>query len=139
MAACTDSSLAPAPIEATDNCDFCRMVISDLRYASEVVYAGGNPYKFDDIGCMRRFLAHRQSGEEAIVFVHDFETQAWIPGSEAWFVRSAKLATPMSGGIVAFSNRNRAQAFAAKNRTEPVRYSQLPPVEPEEQGAANGW
>jgi copper chaperone NosL len=47
-------------------------------------------------------------------FVHDYDSEDWIRGEEAFFVRSQQIKTPMDGGIVAFLSQERAGIFAAE-------------------------
>ena len=46
-------------------------------------------------------------------WVHDYGTEEWIPAGEAVYVSGNELHTPMGFGVVAFSNPQRAQDFAA--------------------------
>ena len=88
-------------------CGYCRMAISQKQFAAEVLDSDGNPVKFDDIGCMLRYLASRQQ-KPAAVFVVDYETRQWNEAGRSFFVRSSKISTPMAGGLLAFSDRSRA-------------------------------
>lgn len=75
----------------------CGMVITDLRYASQVVARDGKTWFFDDIGCMAAWLSARPFKDEAMVWVHDLESGAWIDGRQAWYSRTDQ--TPMSYGF----------------------------------------
>ena len=55
LAACAGEAIKPVDIEASDMCSFCRMAISEKRYAAEIIDAEDNVMKFDDIGCMLRY------------------------------------------------------------------------------------
>jgi len=89
------------------------MAISQKQFAAEVFDAEENVHKFDDIACMLRFLNQRRV-KPAAVFVVDYETRKWIKASSAMFVRTGKVATPMGGGLLAFSNSAQADG-AARN------------------------
>src|SRR6266540_3325651 len=71
---CGTPSLKPVEIEATDMCSFCRMAVSEPRYAAEIVDREENVYKFDDIGCMVRFLKTHQT-QGAAMFVRGYRGQ----------------------------------------------------------------
>ncbi len=46
----------PEPINyGHDECEFCRMQISDNRYGAELVTDKGKVYKFDSIECLIEF------------------------------------------------------------------------------------
>lgn len=48
------STVEPTPIKLnTDNCDYCKMTIADLRFASELITEKGKVYKYDDLSCLK--------------------------------------------------------------------------------------
>ena len=47
------SGKGPEPIALNkDNCDYCKMSISNMSFASEIVTVKGRAYKFDDLACL---------------------------------------------------------------------------------------
>lgn len=96
-------------------CSFCKMAISEKRYAAEIVDREGNLFKFDDIGCMLRFARdHNLEGKAAAYFVVDFEQRNWLEGEQAYYVKSEAIHSPMAGGLAAFGDRAKAEEYAAK-------------------------
>ena len=91
----------PVSIEKGTPCAFCRMTISNLRLAAEVIAPGEEPRFYDDIGCLANDLRQRAAPAAARAFVADFNTGALIPAAEAVYTRDASLATPMSSHFVA--------------------------------------
>jgi copper chaperone NosL len=89
------------------------MAISQKQFAAQLFDAEDNLYKFDDVACMARFL-NQGRAKPAAVFVADYETREWMKESSAWFVRTDEVPTPMGGGLLAFSDRARAEAAARK-------------------------
>lgn len=86
-----------------DRCVNCGMVIGDPRFAS-AVREGTGTFLFDDIGCM---LAHRGSAlasGRARGFVHDSAMLEWLAASDAWYVRSPLIRTPMNHSIAAYAD-----------------------------------
>ena len=81
LAACSQEP-ATGPVEihyGRDTCDFCRMIISDPRYASQLRGGPGHKaYKFDDIGDALLFLDRQPWKDEADVefWVMDVEDLA---------------------------------------------------------------
>jgi copper chaperone NosL len=100
------------------------MSISQKQYASEVIDVHGKALKFDDIACMQNYIKNRKP-DVAATFVVDYETGAWLKAEEAYFVKSDQFKTPMSGSIVAFSNRKKAQATAAEYQGKELRNADL--------------
>jgi len=94
-------------------CAYCRMAISQKQFAAEALDPDREPLKFDDIGCMLQHCA-RAEHKPAAVFVVDYGTRQWIVADTASFVRGSKIETPMGGGILAFGDRSRAEAAAAR-------------------------
>ena len=103
MASC---STAPEPISlGKDNCDFCKMTISDPRFGAEIVTNKGKIYKFDDQHCILAFLKEDKLEEHDIagVYFTDFNRpHELIHVESAHFLQSPALKSPMNGNIAAF-------------------------------------
>jgi len=108
---CTSISLAscstePKPIiVGKDNCDFCKMAISDPRFGAEVVSKKGKVYKFDDQHCIVGFIKSDKLTENDIagVYFTDFnKPHDLIQVEDAHFLQSPALKSPMNGNIAAF-------------------------------------
>ena len=96
-------------------CSFCRMAISEKRWAAEVVDREGAVFKFDDIGCMVRYLTERSSRERAAaIFVMDYPAGRWLDAAAGLYVQSGEIPSPMSGGLAAFADRSQAAQLAAQ-------------------------
>jgi copper chaperone NosL len=124
LTACRSHSPQPVEIEASDMCSRCRMAISQRQFAAEILDAGDDAAKFDDIGCMLRYLASREN-KHAAVFGVDFRTRQWVDANEAFFVRGSKVATPMNGGILTFRQRADAEAAARQYGGSVLPFGQL--------------
>ena len=106
MAGCTSGPAQPVSIDTrNDTCAYCRMVVSDPRIAAEIVASGEEPRVFDDIGCLRDYLARHELPREALVFVADHRTGEWIQARHAVYTVSTGRRTPMASGIVAHASR----------------------------------
>ena len=111
LAGCQTKTLEPVSIEANDMCSFCRMSISEKRYAAELIDSDGQVFKFDDIGCMGNFIKQKRLNSSiSAAFVIDFERREWLKAEKAAYVRSSEFKTPMNGGIVAFKDQSIARA-----------------------------
>jgi copper chaperone NosL len=123
---CGNAELRPIEILSEDMCSFCKMAISEKRFASELLTQDGEVLKFDDIGCMLRFRKSHGHPESVVAtFVLDYDTRKWLKAEEAYFVKSKEFKTPMGGNVVAF--KTGADAAAAADRTQGVslRYAAL--------------
>jgi copper chaperone NosL len=126
LASCQTKTIEPLAIEANDMCSFCRMSISDRRYAAELIDNDGQALKFDDIGCLTNFIKQKRiAGTVEATFVTDFDRREWLRAENATYVRSAELKTPMNGGIVAFKDQSEASAAAAKYHGTILRFAEV--------------
>lgn len=105
VACASPTPTALAPDTRNDTCASCRMPVSDLRFAAQLQAPGEEVRFFDDVGCLREFLA--KSGglsPAASVFVSDHRTRAWAPARGAAFARRAGMQTPMGSGLLAWAD-----------------------------------
>ncbi len=113
--ACQSHTLEPAALAPEDMCTDCKMAISEKQFAAQYLTKDGEAVKFDDLGCLARYLKSRpqQRADVAAFFVMDYETKQWLKAAAAFYVHSDKFQTPMQGGIAAFNSRPQAEAAAA--------------------------
>ena len=105
VAACGGSADGPAPVDTkNDACAWCRMSVSDLRFAAQLTAPGHEPKLFDDAGCLRDWLKTPREEAPWTAWVADFRTKEWVKAKDALFVRSSSVQTPMSSGLLAFSS-----------------------------------
>ncbi len=102
------------------------MPISDVRYAAELIDKAGAPRKFDEIGCLVNYvnLKHPKRDFRAS-FVMDYDKKQWLKSEDAFFVRSEQIRTPMSGGIVAFGEKGRADTVASQFQGQVLKFDEL--------------
>jgi copper chaperone NosL len=108
LAACA-RGVEPAPLDTANTaCRYCRMAVSDVHFAAQIVAPGVEPQFFDDIGCLANYLKQPRGKPpaEAVVFVADHRTGAWVRASSAVFTRTDKVSTPMGGGIIAHASED---------------------------------
>jgi copper chaperone NosL len=113
---CVGSGAAgPVAIDlGRDACSHCRMAIVSTTTAAEIVAPGEEPRLFDDLGCLRDFIAAAPLAPDAIAFVADHRTGAWIEARHAVFTKTS-LQTPMGSGLVAHADAgSRDQDAAAR-------------------------
>ncbi|HSJ05080.1 MAG TPA: nitrous oxide reductase accessory protein NosL [Longimicrobiales bacterium] len=108
LAAC---AAGPDPVHwGVEECARCRMVISDERFAGQVVDRRGNTYAFDAIECMAAFL---NDGTVADADVHSVwiadGRDGWVAAGDATFIHSPNIRSPMGGGLVAHADAGTAR------------------------------
>ncbi len=103
-------SSEPVPIRfGQDNCDFCKMTISDQRFGAEIVTKKGKVFKFDDAHCVNNFLDDKKTNQQEIAgiyFIDFIKPHQLINANEAYFLQSPKLKSPMNGNVAAFSQED---------------------------------
>jgi copper chaperone NosL len=121
-------STSPEPIKVgTDNCSFCKMTISDVRYGAEIVTKKGKVYKFDDGHCILSYLKNgidkKDIGE--IYFTGFDGRHELIKANTAFFFKSDELNTPMGGNIAAFGNKESLQKLSQQYKGAEVLWNEL--------------
>jgi copper chaperone NosL len=126
VSGCGSVELHPIEFVPEDMCVFCKMAISEKRFACELITPDEDVFKFDDISCMLRFRKERNQLESvAATFVVDFDTNEWLRFEEAYFVKSKEFKTPMGGSVVAFKTGPKAAAAADHTQGVSLRYAAL--------------
>ena len=126
LANCQKQAIEPVALAREDMCAYCKMAISEKRYAAEFIDSEGQTFKFDDIGCMLNFVRSKKGAMKiAAYFVMDFDERQWTKADDAYYVRSSELATPMNGGIIAFKNQSTAQEAIGKYHGKLFRFKEL--------------
>lgn len=130
MAACDTGVPRPAPIDTrTDACASCRMTVSNVRFAAQVLAPGEEPLFFDDLGCLAAYLRdHGPQPPDAVAYVADHRTGEWAPAATAVFTKIAGLETPMSSGLVAHASAASRDADPAAGRGSPLDAAAIFPV-----------
>lgn len=89
---------------------------TQLKFAAYMKKAK-KPQCFDDIGCMLKVrdgnCTSTQMIMDAKMTVRDFENGEEVKARDAFFVIGSAQKTPHGYGIIAFSQRSRADAFSA--------------------------
>jgi copper chaperone NosL len=98
-----------------EECAHCQMVISDERFAAQVVDRRGNTYKFDAIECMADFV----NGDRlAAADLHSawiaHGRDGWVNVTDAAFLHSDNTRSPMGGGYTAHADVAAARALQAE-------------------------
>lgn len=100
----------PEPLVAgKDNCAFCKMAVTDLRFGGEFITQKGKIYKFDDVHCLLSFIKSGMINKTEVkdIYLVDFsEPHAMISTKEALLISSEALHSPMGGDVAAFGNKS---------------------------------
>lgn len=101
-------SAQPKPVRiGIDQCDHCKMTVSDARFPAEILTKKGKIYILDDIHCVLGLLKEKPEIKKEIkdIFLSDYTgNHSFINASAAHLIKSVELRSPMGGNIAAFSN-----------------------------------
>lgn len=122
---CGEAEIRPVDIAAEDVCAHCKMALSEKQFASEFITPEGEALKFDDIGCLLDYRKEKTDTKVAAYFFVDYETKQWVKGNEAHFVKSSEIASPMSGGMIAFHDKAKAEAAVTKYKGKIFNFEEL--------------
>ncbi len=127
LAACKGGPPRPAELDTSGDeaCASCRMVISDRHLAAQLVAPGEEPRFFDDIGCLRAFLAQHPMPKGAVAYVADHRTGEWVKASAAVYVRAEAVETPMGSHLLAYADPASRQADPAAAAATPLSPEQV--------------
>jgi len=109
----------PEPINyGHDECDFCRMLITDNRYGAELITDKGKVVKFDEAGCMIEYaMVKNLIGDANQKFlVTDFASpETFMNAANAFFAHNENFRSPMGLNVTAFDSEISRQKFVAEN------------------------
>ena len=100
----------PVPIEyGFDACHYCRMTIVDKIHAAEVVTKKGKVYKFDASECMIHFMDEFNTADIKLYLSNNYtDPKELIDATQATFLISKNVPSPMGGFLSAFKNKEEA-------------------------------
>jgi copper chaperone NosL len=119
LASCANG---PEPINyGHDECEFCRMLITDNKYGAELVTDKGKIYKFDSIECMVEFsLVKNTLGDtnNKLLITDFYNPGNFIDARNSFYVKNDDFRSPMGLNVTAFNSEEQAQKFISANGGE---------------------
>jgi copper chaperone NosL len=101
---CVSTAPAPAKVRVgEDACAHCRMTLVSVRTAAQIVAPGEEAVIFDELGCLRDYLAGHARPDGARIYVADHRTGAWLEAASATFTHTS-ITTPMASGLIAHAD-----------------------------------
>ena len=95
------ASATPSVAWDVDNCDFCRMTVSDTRFGAAAITSGGRTLHFDSIECLAAWT-DAQPKPPRSVWIADASVPGTLrPVAALRFHRTATGRSPMGKGFVA--------------------------------------
>lgn len=97
-----------------DQCENCKMTISEPKYATQLVTDKGRMYKFDDIKCMKDYELGNKDAANAKTYVADFPSGQFFESTSATLIEGGSIKSPMGGNTQAFKDKAAAEKAAAE-------------------------
>lgn len=109
----SDPNAPPEIVIDRTACSECRMLVSDLRFASALRTSEGEEQVFDDSPCLFAALDRYGSTGAPRVWIHDHESEAAVETQNAVFVLQERIHGPMGGEVVCAIDLPAATRLAA--------------------------
>lgn len=108
-------SVQPEPLKiGSDICYQCKMAVADIKFGAEIITKKGKVYKFDDIGCMIRFMKAGTLDKKDIsktVAVNYEKQNDFLDVSTAVLIFSSQTKSPMGFNLAAFASKEAASKY----------------------------
>lgn len=100
----------PRPVVLNeDQCGYCRMEVTDGRFAAEAITRTGRIHVFDSVECLAGYAAGSEGGTIASLWVSDAgHPGTFVKAEEAGYLLDSSLRGPM-GRATAFATPEAAQ------------------------------
>lgn len=111
-----------------DNCNYCKMTITDAKYGAELVTKKGKVYKFDDVHCLLSFIQTKMIDKKEInnIYLVDFAgNHSLIKARESFLLQGDIIKGPMNGNIIAFKNKDSMKVMANQLNAVAVSWDNL--------------
>jgi len=119
----------PEPIDyGNDVCDFCKMNITDNKYAAELVTSKGKVYKYDSIECLFQFkdLEFKSDDEIHSELVNDFSNPGeLIDLRRSFFLKSEVFRSPMGMNVLSVSSEEKLNEIKSQHGGEILTYNEV--------------
>lgn len=129
MAVLSSCSAEKEPIVVgKDNCDFCKMTISDSRFGAEIVTKKGRVFKYDEASCLLEDIKEGNQKEADIkdIYLTDFcGKHELINQKNSLLLKSEEFKSPMGGNVAAFSQSDSMKHYKNTLNAEEIVWSNL--------------
>lgn len=95
-----------------DQCSYCRMEITDPKFATQVILTTGKIVVFDAVDCLAGYVRGNPAENIKSVWVAEVNGGTFVRAEEAGFLLDGRQRGPM-GRIVAFASPEAARAAVA--------------------------
>lgn len=101
-----------------DECEYCRMLITDNKYGTELITEKGKVYKFDSIECLINYalVENLIGNNEVRMLVSDFANPGnFADARRAFYLHNDEYRSPMGLNVMAFGEESKLNVFESEN------------------------
>ena len=111
----------------SDECAYCKMMITNERFAAQMVTSTGKAVKFDAIECMASYASENKPETESAKFwLSNFvDPGTWVDLQHATIIRSESIKSPMGANLLAVGSEAAAREHLREYPGERVSWEQL--------------
>jgi copper chaperone NosL len=125
----TSCNVKPVPLKlGVDNCDYCKMTVSDLHFGAELITQKGKLFIFDDPHCILSFIKEKKVEPSEIkdVYLSDYSgNHEMVNIKDVHLYRSEELRSPMGGNIAVFLSIDSLVRYMGNKKGERVIWDDL--------------
>ena len=94
-----------------DNCEQCRMTVTNPQFGAGILTAKGKVLTFDSGECLVKYIKSKGLDKLSQYFVSDYnKTASLMDAAKSVFLHSPNIQSPMGGNLAAFANEELAKA-----------------------------
>jgi copper chaperone NosL len=111
-----------------DECDYCKMQISDNRFAAETITNEGTVYIFDSIECLIGYslVKNITENDSEKFYICDFlNPGSFIEIGNSFFVHNNDFMSPMGLNVQTFSSQSEREKFVKENGGEKINWDDV--------------
>jgi copper chaperone NosL len=111
-----------------DACEYCKMNITDNKFAAEIVSVKSKVYKFDSIECLFAFEFEKMIDKNEIhsEWVCDFSSpDNFIALRKAYYLQNDELRSPMGLNVLCLSSKEILEEFKKNNGGTELTFMEL--------------
>ena len=117
-----------AIIVGKDNCQYCKMTISDKRFGAEIVTKKGKVFKYDEAQCLLSDIKEKGINADDIkdIYLTDFcAKHGLIEVKKSLLLKSEEFKSPMGGNVAAFSISDSLKVYKEALQAEDENWANL--------------
>jgi len=118
--ACQSTSKPAALDSRNEQCQTCRMIVSDAARASQIVAPYEEARFFDDLSCLSSYITAHPLASGAVIYVADHRTREWVRWDQAVYTRALAPGGAMGSPVVAHASVGSRDADPAAAGGTPV-------------------